>query len=138
MNYALHCRRHHLIITMTYREPLPDGCPPDKAEEIESPWVVYRLVRNSPPTGGDFRSQRAEQPTVHFNVCECRACGVSVFTNRLDAENQRRRRKLKSRVVCRVTLTPGAGRIKKTGGTSHHTWWPYYDYDILTTCQLVN
>lgn len=123
---------------MTYRESLPDDCPPGEAQEIDSPWVVYRLVRTSPPTDDDFRSQRAEKPKARFNVCECRARGVSVYTDRLDAEDQKRKSRLKSRLVCRVTLTPGAGRIKKTSGPSHHTWWPYYDYDILTTCQLVN
>ena len=34
--------------TMTYREPLPDDYPPDEAEEIGFPRVVYRLVRNHP------------------------------------------------------------------------------------------
>ena len=48
--------------TMTYREPLPEDCPPDEAEEITSPHLVYRLVRNIPPIHNDFRSQRAENP----------------------------------------------------------------------------
>ena len=46
--------------TMIFREPLPDDCPPDDAEEITSPHLVYRLVRNIPPINDDFRSQRAE------------------------------------------------------------------------------
>ena len=61
---------------MTYREPLPEGCPPDNAEEIIAPRVVYRLVRNNPPTGDDFRSQRSERPDrVFHDVTECRAAG---------------------------------------------------------------
>ena len=47
---------------MTYRELLPDNCPPDAAEEIDAPSVVYGLVRNNPPTDDDFRPQRAERP----------------------------------------------------------------------------
>ena len=48
--------------TMIFREPLPDDCPPDEAEDITSPHLVYRLVRNIPPINDAFRSQRAENP----------------------------------------------------------------------------
>ena len=123
---------------MTYREPLPDGCPPDEADEITTPRVVYRLVRNNPPTDDDFQSQRSEKPTTQFNVSECRARGVSVFSNRRDVESQTKRYNLKSLAVCQVTLTADAGRIKKTGGSSHYTWCPYACYEILANCQLVN
>ena len=123
---------------MTYREPLPGDCPPDEAAEITSPRLVYRLVRDIPPVNDDFRSQRAEKPTAQFNVSECTARGLSVFTDRSDAERQTRRRNLKHLTPCRVTLTAGAGRIKKTGGSSHYTWWPYDRYDILANCQMVN
>ena len=64
---------------MTYRESLPENCPPDTADEITSPRLVYRLVRNNPPTDDDFRSQRAEQPDRVFrNISECQARGLSV------------------------------------------------------------
>ena len=123
---------------MTYREPLPEGCPPDEAEEIVAPRTVYRLVRNDPPTDNDFRSQRAEYPTEQFSVSECRVRGVSVYANLRDVERQTRRPKLKGMAVCQVDLIAGAGRIKKTGGRSHFTWWPYADYDILANCRMVN
>ncbi len=116
---------------MTYREPLPECCSPDDAEEITTPRILYRLVRSNPPTDNDFRSQRAERPTARFNVSECQARGVSVYVNFHDAERQTRRPKLKGLAVCKLDLTTRAGRIRKTGGTSHHTWWPYADYDIL-------
>ena len=61
----------------------------------------------------------------------------SVYFADYPAENTRRRN-LKSMVVCQVTLGTGAGRIMKTGGRSHHTWWPYGDYGILTNCRPVN
>ena len=87
---------------MTYREALPDNCPPETSDEITSPRLVFRLVRNNPPTDDDFQSQRAEKPTAQFNVSECRARGVSVFTNLSDAERQTRRRNLRHLVSCRV------------------------------------
>ena len=51
---------------MTYREPLPEGCPPDDAEEITTPRIVYRLVRSNPPTDDDFRSSGPKTRTGFF------------------------------------------------------------------------
>ena len=123
---------------MTYREPLPDDCPPDDAEEITAPRVVYRLVRNNPPTDDDFRSQRAERPERAFrDVSECQARGVSVFASLHAAEFVSARGRLRGMAVCRVILNPGAGSILLTGRYSHHTWWPLADYDILANCQVM-
>ena len=122
---------------MLYREPLPDDCPPDDAEEINAARFVYRLVRNNPPNDDDFRSQRVEKPTARFNVSECRARGLSVFANRRVAERLAKKPNLADSAICQVVLTTGAGRIKRTGGRSHYTWWPYKDYDILANCQPV-
>ena len=123
---------------MTYREPLPEGCPPEDSEEIAEPLVVYRLVRNNPPSDDDFRSQRAERPDRVFRpVTECQARGVSVFASLNIAEDLSTRGSLQGRAVCQVILAPGAGRILPTGGRSHHTWWPLADYDILANCQVM-
>ena len=116
---------------MTHREPLPENCPPNEAEEITSPRLVYRLVRNNPPTDDDFRSQRAERPDRIFrDVTECQARGLSVFTTRNVAERLSASGRLQGLSVCHVTLAPGAGRIQPTGRRSHHTWWPLADYDV--------
>ena len=61
-----------------------------------------------------------------------------MFANRRDAERQTEIPKLKELAVCQVDLVAGAGRIMKTGGSSHYTWWPYADYDILTKCRMAN
>ena len=124
-------------MAMKHLEPLPEGCPPDEAEEISSPLTVYRLVRNTPPTGDDFRSQRDLKPTTRFNISECQARGLSVFGEQIDAQALTRRRNLKDMAICQLTLTEGAGHIMKTGGRSHHTWWPYAGYDILAACTMV-
>lgn len=118
-------------VAMPYRELLPDGCPPEEAEEIAAPRIVYRLVWNSPPSNDDFGSQRALKPFARFNVSECRARGLSVYARRGDAINRSRKRALRGTLVCRVSLQPGAGSILKTGGGSHYTWWPLADFDIL-------
>ena len=121
---------------MTFRECLPEGCPPTEAEEIVQTRVVFRLVSAAPPTDEDFRSERAEFPTNQFDVPECIVRGVSVFSNIGAARRLLRARRHKGKLVCQVTLRKGAGFILKTGGRSHFTWWPSADFDILNNCQV--
>lgn len=124
---------------MCYREPLPEGCPPVAAEEIVAPREVFRLVRNSSPTLNDFRSQRAEKPQAVFTVSECQVCGLSVFTERRDAEAKALKLpRFRGHLVCRVKLQAGAGRIQQTFHPSHHTWWPLAAFDILAYCEMEN
>lgn len=120
---------------MRYREPLPDGCPPDIAEKIDGPRDVFRLVRTNPPTEIDFRSQRAEKPDHPFSD-ECQARGLSVHAERRDSEKALRLPTLRGRLVCRLRLGAGAGEILQTGRYSHHTWWPLADYDVLEKCTV--
>ena len=121
---------------MSYREELPAACPPDAAEEITAARDVFRLVRTGSPTLDDFRSQRAEKPNAHFNVSECHARGLSVFAVRQDSEKALKLPTLRGRLICRVRLEAGAGRIQQTGGRSHHTWWPLAAFDILGHCEM--
>ena len=119
---------------MSYREPLPEGCPPAAADEIAAPREVFRLVRNNPPTVDDFKSQRAEKPAAVFQLSECQARGLSVFAERRDSERALKLPTLRGRLICRLRLDAGAGRIQQTGRPSHHTWWPLAAFDILAHC----
>jgi hypothetical protein len=121
---------------MSYREPLPEGCPPEAADEIAASREVFRLVRSNPPTVDDFKSQRAEKPEAVFQVSECQACGLSVFTERRDSERALKLPKLRGRLICHLELEAGAGRIQQTGRPSHHTWWPLATFDILAHCEM--
>lgn len=121
---------------MNFCEPLPEGCPPDGADEIAARRDVFRLVRKNPAGLDDFRSQRAEQPEAKFpNVTECQARGLSVFAERGDSEKAKKLPKLRERLICRVRLEAGAGHILQTGRPSHHTWWPLADFDIIAHCE---
>ena len=122
---------------MNYREPLPEGCPPDTSKEITSSKTVFRLVRTRPPTESDFQSQRAEHPDRDFGgITECQARGLSVFAERDDSQWALKLPNLRGRLICRVDLDTGAGRIQKTSRRSHHTWWPLADFDILANCKV--
>ena len=126
---------------MTYREPLPDDCPPEEADEITQERIFYRLVRTDPPTNNDFRSQRYERPNAVFHSVpggECQARGLSVFLRRRDAERQLLKGRLCGMLLCAVTLNQGAGRIHRWHRRgSHYTWWPRAEFDILVNCEVV-
>ena len=123
---------------MTYREPLPDDCPPDEAEEIDAPRVVYRLVHNNPPTDQDFQSQRAERPDRIFrNISECQALGLSVRADLDSSVELMGLRTMRGRLLCQVQLDRGSGRIMPTGeDRDHSTWWAFAEYDILANWTL--
>ncbi len=73
---------------MKCREPLPDGCPPNAADEIAQPRDVFRLVRTNPPTAEDFKSQWAEKPGSTFRgIDECQVRGLSVHAERRNTAN---------------------------------------------------
>jgi hypothetical protein len=117
---------------MSYREPLPEACPPAGAEEITVPREVFRLVRTSPPTPDDFRSQRAEKPNHKFpGVSECQVRGLSVYEKKTDCEKLLKFPHMRTRKLCCVRLDVGAGMIQQTFQPSHHTWWPLAAFDIL-------
>ena len=119
---------------MTYREPMPEDCPPVAAQEITDERVVFRLAKTNPATLDDFRSQRAINPNAKFNVMECLARGLSVHADRRDSEQAKKLPKFQRCVICSVRLEAGAGRIQQTFKPSHHTWWPFAGFDILAHC----
>lgn len=100
---------------------------------------MFRLVRTDPPTENDFRSQRAEKGPEHVfrGVDECQALGVSVYSSRGAVDKIRKYRSQRGRMVCRVQLDRGAGRIQQTGEhTHHHTWWPLAGFDLLAASEV--
>lgn len=121
-----------------YREILPADCPPEAAEEIVDRRIVYRLVAKDPPVVADFASWRVKNPGAQpRNASECHARGLSVFSRSRDVRNLIELSGAKEARVCQVALERGAGRIQKTGGRSHYTWWPRADFDILARCQAL-
>ncbi len=104
---------------------------------MSEPRIVFRLVRNRPPTDDDFRSQYAENPNRPFrDGAECRARGLSVHGDRDDSAKAMKLPAQRGKRICRVRLGAGAGRIQKTGRGAHHTWRPFADFDIIANCSL--
>lgn len=123
---------------MTYREQLPESCPPDAAEEIATDRLLFRMVKTLPPTDEDFKSQRALRPNAKFDVSECLACGLSVDTERQGIEKTAKLPQFKKRRICAIRVGVGAGRLLQTFSSTHHTWWPLADFDILGNCEEIS
>ena len=64
---------------------------------------------------------------------ECKAKGVSIFDNPSAARSMTKYPDHRNKVVTKVEVTPQSGPVKQ-GKSSHYTWWPYRDHNILAHC----
>ena len=122
-----------------FRETLPKGCPPGDALLPEAGAVVYRLVKTNPPSASDFDSWRKKHPGAPLpsGVEECVARAVSTHSDSTRPTGLQKIPKFKKTMLCRITLDGAAGKIKKTGGNAHYSWWPFAAYDILASCEVI-
>jgi len=62
--------------------------------------------------------------------CPCERKGLSLFSDRRDAEHYMGKFPYLGSRIARATLRPWHGKQKATprrGGPSHTTWWPFED-----------
>jgi hypothetical protein len=112
---------------MEWPKYLPKSCPPDDAEckSIQ----VYRFLEDSCIKQEYFLTVRELQPSRKFPEPEkeCRACSLSVFTNREEVISLQKRVPRWRKPVAVGRLTETSGKVKHTPshGTnnSHHSWW---------------
>jgi hypothetical protein len=108
---------------MNWPDYFPEDCPPDFAEDANL--EAYRLVDQDPPSEDDFIPHKLLYPDRRYPD-ECKACGLSVFTEINDfIELQRRVPALRGSLISVGNLTPEMGKILPTPyrGNSHHSWW---------------
>lgn len=77
---------------MQFRDHLPPNCPPEDAQPASGD--VYMFVNENPPSSNDFLSKREkhpDKPPFEPNEKECRACGLSIYTEISDLLNIRSR-----------------------------------------------
>lgn len=122
---------------MNYRENLPCNCPPPNAEDIDHVRIMYRLIPNDTPSEEDFYSLLKRKPNAQFRSTfdTCNANGVSLYSDPKSARTQPRK-KFKDFRLCCLRLQRGAGKILKTYGTDHYTWWPFAEFDVLGCCEV--
>lgn len=107
---------------LTWPSFYPSCCPPDDATSAEG--VVFRLVRNDPPSADDFLPWSVENDRVDKST-HCQSCAVSVF-DRLDDVRQMQRRvpAQRPKPVAEGELKSEMGVTKPTGkNRGHRSWW---------------
>lgn len=122
---------------MDFLEELPTGCPPLEADEIQAERVVFRLVKESPPSAWDFQSHVTRWPNKYFSD-GCLARAISVSRTKEHAEMTAKLPLMKRHAlrVCRVTLAAGAGAVLQTGAPDHFSWWQSRGY-TLAGCEVI-
>jgi hypothetical protein len=123
--------------TEQYKEELPDECPPQDAEDIQS-IVFYRLVESHPPTAKDFLSLKAQSPSKVFKSHECEARAVSVSVELDGALDLLKLPTQKGKQIAKLSLGANTGKHKRTFARAHHhSWWIYNFCDPLLYCEVV-
>lgn len=108
---------------MMWFENLPPNCPPDDAES-PSDFLCFRLANQNPPGEKDYLSHRELYPEKKFNVNECRARSLSVFSERSECEKIQKLPANRKKHLVAFRLFPKCGVIKKTGKSkAHYSWW---------------
>jgi hypothetical protein len=113
---------------MNQSSTLPDGCPPKDAKPASG--VMYRFVKQDPPTPHDFLSWRELYPgkPCPQGTTECSACGVSIFAVKDElAQLPKRVPKFRKQKIALGNLNPNLGVVMGHKNTSHHDWWPPQD-----------
>lgn len=127
---------------LSFREHLPDGCPPISAQSISENTFVYRVLKGVNPEESDFDSQREQHPTKCYPLAEeeCAACGVSVWRTLEAARRlQARHKKFRHKSIAQVRLDFESGKIfQSESNPDHFTWWPFESSEILVNCELVS
>ena len=112
------------MTTLHWPSFFPETCPPPDASEASA--EVFRLVAFEPPSASDFESHAERCPDKWMG--NCKASGLSVFTDKDDAVRLLRRvpgMRSPGNLLASAILTPEAGKLMHTprNGNSHHTWW---------------
>lgn len=110
---------------MNWPSFFPNKCPPDNAEHVNKSY--FRLVKTNPPTSADVLSNKELQPEKDWGSSTCKACGLSIFIKREDAEKTRKRiPALRETHIAIARVTKDSGVVAETpsrDATSHCTWW---------------
>lgn len=122
----------------SFREALPPNCPPDDAEEVTEPLVMYRLIKGDEPSCEDFDSLYKKNPdAAKLSGDLCAAAGLSVFRTVEAVANTNKFQKGGFSIYA-LHLRSGVGILKSTfKDPDHFTLWPYRDFDLMKILEKV-
>ena len=91
------------------------------------------MAIGNPATNNDFFSQRKLAPDKTFKgegIDECIVRALSVFSDLPDAERLLKLPKFRKANIVKIELSEKDGKIKKTFGNSHYSWWRSSLFDV--------
>ncbi len=112
---------------MEWSKQFPESCPPSDAECKSM--SIYRFLKDNEITPSHFLTVRESDPNRKFpeSEKECRACSLSVFTNREEVIRLQKTVPRWRKPAAIGRLEENLGKVKHTpsSGTnnSHHSWW---------------
>jgi hypothetical protein len=112
---------------MQWPEGLPQSCPPNEAECLSV--VAYRFFEDDKTIPENFLTVRELTPHRKFPEPEkeCRACSISIFTDKEEVIRLQNTIPRWRRSVGVVNIDPTSGKVKHTPSVnttnSHHSWW---------------
>jgi|SRR5690606_8489746 len=111
---------------MNWIEDLPKSCPPLDSIKPNG-FVGYRLLRKNKVRDADFRGKQ-ERSSVDLCILK----GVSVFESLEQVKRVSKMPTLKNNgpIVAKIKLYEQDGKIKKTYGKGHYTWWRSTNFDL--------
>ena len=120
---------------MTFPDDWPDGCP--GADVPEADGVLFRIVKNDPSKPHDLRSHHETGRLPRADPCL--RCGLSVFGELGDAQNQRSLMPRLGRWIATGTLQSDHGKACLTPGSqpTHTTWWPCVGVDRVVLFSVI-
>jgi len=123
---------------MKWPEFFPDSCPPQDSSSATG--IVYRLINGQVPKEYDFKPYRQLYPDRVFDIPECQACSLSVYTDKADVVRLKKRiPATRNKKVACGSLNSSCGKLKPTPSkeNSHHSWWVPTDLQPWLTFETV-
>lgn len=110
----------------TFPNDWPEGCPPNHAHPPAQDF--HRIVKANPPDAESFKSYREMRKADRGQPCS--AAGLSVFTDKADAQHYQAKYPSIGELVATGTLNATHGLWapeprKTSGGATHSSWWAY-------------
>lgn len=131
---ALIDQGHSMDVEFKWFEELPEQCPPANAFGVEG-FVCYRMCNSAAVVNEDFYSHRKLFVDRVFNVPECRARSVSVFTDPRDLDAFFKLQVNKNKALVKLRLIESDGLAMKTGKKSHYSWWRSKTFNPEVSCE---
>ncbi len=106
-------------------------------------WISINLVKQNPPSNGDFKCHKLIYKNTFFGAKECQACGLSVYGT-LDGAREAQAAlptlKKKYPLIARGRVTSESGKILETPSDqskTHITWWVYANIKAHTMFTVI-